>query len=80
MVGSRSAASRQIEDGRSGLLFTLGPGGLRRGGHRLVRDDQLAAEIGHGARMRVRSRFLAPHFLAAHLELAALIAREPGDP
>ena len=36
----------------------------------LLRDEMLAVEIGHGARRRVRERFLAPHFLAAHLELA----------
>ena len=82
VVGSRlGGIQEQIEDGRSGLL--VHPLDLEAYGEavtRLVRDDQLAAEIGHGARMRVRSRFLAPHFLAAHLELAALIAREPGDP
>ncbi len=69
-----------IEDGRSGLL--VDPTDLEAFGEaitRLVRDDQLAAEIGHGARLRVRSRFLAPHFLASHLELAVRIAGT-GDP
>jgi trehalose synthase len=82
VVGSRLGGIQdQIEHGRSGLL--VDPLDLEAYGEavtRLVRDDQLALEIGHGARLRVRSRFLAPHFLAAHLELAARIAGAPGDP
>ncbi|MGZ8629896.1 MAG: glycosyltransferase [Actinomycetota bacterium] len=81
VVGSRlGGIEEQIEDGRSGLL--VDPLDLEAYGEaieRLVRDDQLAAEIGHGARLRVRSRFLAPHFLAAHLELAVRVAGA-GDP
>jgi trehalose synthase len=81
VVGSRlGGIQEQIEDGRSGLL--VDPTDLEAFGEaitRLVRDDQLAAEIGHGARLRVRSRFLAPHFLASHLELAVRIAGT-GDP
>ena len=81
VVGSRLGGIQdQIEDGRSGML--VHPLDLEAYGEavtRLVRDDQLALEIGHEARLRVRSRFLAPHFLAAHLELAARIAG-PGDP
>jgi trehalose synthase len=72
VVGSRlGGIAEQIEDGRSGVLvdptdLTAFAGALTR----LLRDEMLAVEIGHAARQRVRERFLAPHFLAAHLELA----------
>lgn len=60
----------QIVDGESGVLVE--PGDLEAYGDAvadLLRDELRAVEIGHGARTRVRSRFLAPHFLAGHLEL-----------
>jgi trehalose synthase len=60
----------QIESGLSGVL--VDPTDLAAYGDavaELLRDDLLAVEIGHAARARVRSRFLAPHFLAAQLEL-----------
>jgi trehalose synthase len=60
----------QIVDGESGLL--VDPNDLIAYGDAvadLLRDQLLAVEIGHGARARVRELFLAPHFLAAHLEL-----------
>jgi trehalose synthase len=60
----------QIVDGESGLL--VDPNDLIAYGDAvadLLRDQLLAVEIGHGARARVRKLFLAPHFLAAHLEL-----------
>ena len=72
VVGSRlGGIAEQIEHGRSGML--VDPLDLRAFGDVLttvLRDDVLALELGHGARRRVRSRYLAPHFLAAHLELA----------
>ena len=72
VVGSRlGGIAEQIEHGRSGML--VDPLDLRTFGETLatvLRDDGLALELGHGARWRVRSRCLAPHFLAAHLELA----------
>ena len=72
VVGSRlGGIAEQIEHGKSGLL--VDPADLTAFGEALsmlLRDEQFAAEIGHGARQRVRSRFLAPHFLSAHLELA----------
>jgi trehalose synthase len=72
VVGSRlGGIADQIEHGRSGLL--VDPTDLPAYGQALstlLRDEMLAVEIGHGARQRVRERFLAPHFLAAHLELA----------
>ncbi len=81
VVGSRlGGIAEQIEHGRSGLL--VDPMDLEAYAHsvtRLVRDRQLAAELGHAARQRVRSRFLAPHFLAVHLELAVRVAAA-GDP
>ena len=60
----------QIVDGESGVL--VDPTDLVAYGDAvadLLRDQLLAVEIGHGARARVRERFLAPHFLSAHLEL-----------
>jgi trehalose synthase len=72
VVGSRlGGIADQIEDGRSGVL--VDPTDLPAFGDALtllLRDEMLAVEIGHGARQRVRERYLAPHFLAAHLELA----------
>ncbi len=72
VVGSRlGGIAEQIEHRRSGLL--VDPTDLTAFGEALsmlLRDEMLAVEIGHGARRRVRERFLAPHFLAAHLELA----------
>ena len=80
VVGSRlGGIAEQIEHRRSGLL--VDPTDLPAFGEALtmlLRDEPLAFEIGHGARMRVRSRFLAPHFLSAHLELALQVAgRDP---
>ena len=76
VVGSRlGGIAEQIEHGKSGLL--VDPADLAAFGEALsmlLRDEQFAAEIGHGARQRVRSRFLAPHFLSAHLELALRVA------
>ena len=76
VVGSRlGGIAEQIEHGRSGLL--VDPTDLRAFGEALsmlLRDELLAVEIGHGARRRVRERFLAPHFLAAHLELALRVS------
>jgi trehalose synthase len=76
VVGSRlGGIAEQIEHGRSGLL--VDPGDLPAFGSALaslLRDDQLALEIGHAARRSVRSRFLAPHFLSAHLELALRVS------
>jgi len=76
VVGSRvGGIAEQIRHGRSGLL--VDPRNLPafgKGLTRLLRDEPLAVEIGHAARRRVRSRFLAPHFLAAHLELALRVA------
>jgi trehalose synthase len=76
VVGSRlGGIAEQIEHGRSGLL--VDPTDLPAFGEALtmlLRDDQLALEIGHGARQRVRTRFLAPHFLSAHLELALAVS------
>jgi trehalose synthase len=72
VVGSRlGGIAEQIQDGRSGVLvdptdLSAFAGALTR----LLRDEMLAVEIGHAARQGVRERFLAPHFLAAHLELA----------
>ena len=81
VVGSRlGGIAEQIEHGRSGLL--VDPTDLPAFGEALtmlLRDELLAVEIGHGARMRVRSKFLAPHFLSAHLELALRVAAS-GDP
>ena len=80
VVGSRlGGIAEQIEHGRSGLL--VDPTDLEAYAHavtRLVRERQFAAELGHAARHRVRSRFLAPHFLAVHLELAVRVARAGG--
>jgi trehalose synthase len=71
VIGSRVGGIQdQIVDGESGLL--VNPTDLVAYGDavaRLLRDQLLAVEIGHGARARVRERFLAPHFLSAHLEL-----------
>jgi trehalose synthase len=76
VVGSRlGGIAEQIEHGKSGLLVE--PADLAAFGEALsmlLRDEQFAAEIGHRARQRVRSRFLAPHFLSAHLELALRVA------
>ena len=76
VVGSRlGGIAEQIEHGKSGLL--VDPADLTAFGEALsmlLRDEQFAAEIGHGARQRVRSRFLAPHYLSAHLELALRVA------
>ena len=76
VVGSRvGGIAEQIRHGRSGLL--VDPRNLPAFGKALttlLRDEPLAVEIGHAARRRVRSRFLAPHFLAAHLELALRVA------
>jgi trehalose synthase len=81
VVGSRlGGIAEQIEHGRSGLL--VDPRDLTAFGDALttlLRDEPLAVEIGHAARRRVRSRFLAPHFLAGHLELVLRVA-EIGDP
>ncbi|MGZ8598374.1 MAG: glycosyltransferase [Actinomycetota bacterium] len=81
VVGSRlGGIAEQIVHGKSGLL--VDPTDLPAFGEALstlLRDEQLAVEIGHGARQRVRSRFLAPHFLSAHLELALRVAAVP-DP
>jgi trehalose synthase len=81
VVGSRvGGIAEQIRHGRSGLL--VDPTDLPAFGDALttlLRDEPFAAEIGHAARRRVRSRFLAPHFLAAHLELASRLAGVP-DP
>jgi trehalose synthase len=72
VVGSRlGGIAEQIEHGRSGML--VDPLDLRAFGEAIatvLRDDVLALELGHGARSRVRSRYLAPHYLAAHLGLA----------
>jgi trehalose synthase len=60
----------QIEDGRSGLLVDPLDAPAFGEAVATLLDDQLrAVEIGHAARSRVRARYLAPHFLAAHLEL-----------
>jgi trehalose synthase len=76
VVGSRlGGIAEQIEHGRSGLL--VDPTDLSAFGDALsalLRDEPLALEIGHGARRRVRERFLAPHFLAAYLELAVRVS------
>jgi trehalose synthase len=76
VIGSRlGGIAEQIEHGRSGML--VDPLDLQTFGATLadvLRDDALALELGHGARMRVRSRYLAPHFLAAHLELAVEVS------
>ncbi|HET6714261.1 MAG TPA: glycosyltransferase [Actinomycetota bacterium] len=76
VVGSRlGGIAEQIEHGKSGLLVE--PTDLAAFGEALsmlLRDEPLAVEIGHAARQRVRSRFLAPHFLSAHLELALRVA------
>ena len=69
----------QIVDGESGILVS--PTDLAAYGDavaRLLRDQLLAVEIGHGARTRVRERFLAPHFLSAHLELVDHVMAESG--
>jgi trehalose synthase len=79
VVGSRlGGIAEQIEHGRSGLL--VDPTDLPAFGEALttlLRDEPLAVEIGHRARKRVRSKFLAPHFLSAHLELALRVAGFP---
>jgi len=70
----------QIVDGESGLL--VDPTDLVAYGDAvagLLRDQLLAVEIGHGARARVRERFLAPHFLSAHLELIDRVIAGPAD-
>jgi len=76
VVGSGvGGIAEQIHDGRSGLL--VDPTDLPAFGDALttlLRDDQLALEIGHAARRRVRSNYLAPHFLSAHLELTLRIS------
>ena len=76
VVGSRlGGIAEQIEHGRSGLL--VDPTDLTAFGEALstlLRDEMLAVEIGHAARQRVRERFLAPHFIAAHLELAVRVS------
>ena len=76
VVGSRlGGIAEQIEHGRSGLL--VDPTDLPAFGEALttlLRDGQLALEIGHGARQRVRTRFLAPHFLADYLELSLRVS------
>jgi trehalose synthase len=76
VVGSRiGGIADQIEDGRSGLL--VDPTDATAFGEavsRLLRDDQLALEVGHAARRRVRTSYLAPHFLAAYLELALRVS------
>jgi trehalose synthase len=76
VVGSRvGGIADQIEDGRSGLL--VDPTDATAFGEAvstLLRDDQLALEVGHAARRRVRTSYLAPHFLAAYLELALRVS------
>jgi trehalose synthase len=70
----------QIVDGESGVL--VDPTDLVAYGDAvadLLRDQLLAVEIGHGARARVRERFLAPHFLSAHLELMDRVIAGSGD-
>jgi trehalose synthase len=78
VVGSRVGGIRdQITNGRSGLL--IDPTDLRVFGgavSSLIRDAGFAQAIGHAARMRVRARFLPPHFLGAHLELVDRILAE----
>ncbi|MDH5314522.1 MAG: glycosyltransferase, partial [Actinomycetota bacterium] len=76
VVGSRlGGIAEQIEHGRSGwLVDPTDLAGFGEALSTLLRDDQLALEIGHAARHRVRSRFLAPHFLSAHLELALRVS------
>jgi len=69
----------QIVDGESGILVS--PTDLAAYGDavaRLLRDQLLTVEIGHGARARVRELFLAPHFLAAHLELVDRVMTASG--
>jgi trehalose synthase len=69
----------QIVDGESGVLVEATD--LVAYGDAvadLLRDELLAVEIGHGARTRVRERFLAPHFLAAHLELVERVMTASG--
>ena len=55
----------QIYDGVHGLLVDpTDPVAFGEAVSRLLRDDQLALEVGHAARRRVRTSYLAPHFLA----------------
>jgi trehalose synthase len=80
VVGSRVGGIQdQIDHGESGLL--VDPRDLDAFGDAitsLVHDPGFANAIGHGARERIRLRFLPPHFLAAHLELIdELLAAEP---
>jgi trehalose synthase len=62
----------QIVDGQNGLLVL--PTDLKAFGHAistLIQDAGFADAIGYAAHERIRTRFLPPHFLAAHLELIA---------
>jgi trehalose synthase len=67
----------QIVDGRSGLLIK--PNDLPSLGtalSSLIADLGFAQAIGHAARERVRTRYLPPHFLGAHLGVIDRILRE----
>jgi trehalose synthase len=78
VVGSRVGGIQdQIVHGRSGLLVepTDLPG-LGEAVSSLIGDLGFAQAIGHAARERIRSRFLPPHFLGAHLELIDRILTE----
>jgi trehalose synthase len=71
VVGSRVGGIQdQLEDGRSGILVE--PNDLEGAGRAissLISDLGYSQAIGHAARERVRSRFLPPHFVGAHLEV-----------
>jgi trehalose synthase len=80
VVGSRVGGIQdQIVHGESGLLVAPRDlDALADAITSLVHDPGFASAIGHGARERIRLRFLPPHFLAAHLELIdELLAAEP---
>ena len=79
MVASRVGGIQdQIDDGEHGLL--VDPRNLGAFGHALVQvlaDPGTANRLADAAHDRVRSRYLAPHYLANYHELIAELDAEP---
>jgi trehalose synthase len=79
VVGSRVGGIQdQLADGRSGILIDPADlAGLGRSISALISDLGFAQAIGHAARERVRSRYLPPHFVGAHLEVVRELLEGP---
>lgn len=75
VVGGRVGGIQdQIVDGESGLLVDpRDPIAMGNGVESLLGNPVFADAIGHASRARVRDRFLPPHFLGAHLQVALAV-------